>query len=374
MKFIIINADYTKFIDDLYRQNDGLINKSYNEQLKFRYGTLFGIADFYSKNLIKLGHEAIDIFPNNVYLQKQWARENNIKYSNDYFLEKFPKIYRFIKPNWYYKILLNQIKLYNPDIIYNLGMESISNSFLEKIKKENKKIKIIGQHAAVITSGMKKLDSYDLILSSLPNQVEYFRSIGVKSCYFKLGFEKSILDIIEKKEPIYDIVHIGGYGRIHNTRNSLLEKVAEKIDNIKFWGFGLKNLQDNSLIVKKMQGEAWGHKMYDILSRSKITITMHIKSVAGNYANNMSLYESTGMGVLLMVDNKENLHEIFEVGKEVVAYDSADDLVEKIEYYLSNEEERKAIAAAGQKRTLKEHTYEKRMIELIDIINNNIIF
>lgn len=374
MKFLIINTDYVKFINDIYKDNPGLLDKNYDEQLRFRYDTLFGTSDFYSKNLISIGHQAIDVFPNNVYLQKQWAKENGVHYRSNWILEKFPKIYRFIKPDWYYKILKKQINSFNPDIVYNMGMESISNSFLNKIKKENKNIKIIGQHAATITKAMNKLSSYDLILSSLPNQVKYFNDKGIKSCYFKLGFEDTILDKVTKKEPIYDVVHIGSYGRIHDTRNNLLEKVAKKNKRIKFWGFGLKNLSQDSPILKNIQGEAWGYDMYDILSKSKITITMHIKSVAGDYANNMSLYESTGMGVLLMTDNKKNLHEIFEIGKEVVVYNNDNDLAEKIDYYLKNEEERKLIALAGQKRTLRDHTYKKRMIELIEIINSNINF
>jgi spore maturation protein CgeB len=44
------------------------------------------------------------------------------------------------------------------------------------------------------------------------------------------------------------------------------------------------------------------------------------------------------------------------------------DLVEKIRYYLAHEEERSAIAHAGQERTLKDHTYLQRMKELEQII------
>ena len=44
--------------------------------------------------------------------------------------------------------------------------------------------------------------------------------------------------------------------------------------------------------------------------------------MAKSYANNMRLYEATGVGALLVTDWKENLGEMFEPGKEVVAYRS----------------------------------------------------
>lgn len=368
MKFIILNTDYLRFVENEYKNNINLNSLSYDKQLQSRYDSLFGIANFYSKNLIKLGHEAIDIFPNNHYLQKQWAKEHNVSYGKDIILQKFPKLWRIIKPDWYYKILEEQILSYKPDIIYSMGMESISSSFFRKIKRSLKSTRIIGQHAATITKAMNDLNAYDLILSSLPNQVEYFRSKGVKSEYFPLGFEATILDKLKKMEHSYDVTHIGGYGRIHNERNEILEAAAREVD-IKFWGFGLNNLTPDSPIRKNFQGEAWGIEMYNILHNSRITLTKHITVVAGNYANNMTLYEATGSGAMLLTDWKENLSELFEIDKEVATYRTVAELVEKINYYLQHDDERQQIARAGQLRTLKDHTWEKRMADLIKIIN-----
>lgn len=83
----------------------------------------------------------------------------------------------------------------------------------------------------------------------------------------------------------------------------------------------------------------------------------------------MTLFEATGIGSLLVTDFKSNLNELFEVGKEVVAYENAEDCIEKIRYYLDHESERAAIAASGQQRTLKEHTYFHRMQQLLEILN-----
>ena len=49
-----------------------------------------------------------------------------------------------------------------------------------------------------------------------------------------------------------------------------------------------------------------------------------------------------------------------------------DDLVEKARHYLAQEDERRTIAAAGQARTLREHTYELRMQELAEILRSHL--
>ena len=71
---------------------------------------------------------------------------------------------------------------------------------------------------------------------------------------------------------------------------------------------------------------------------------------------------------MLLTDAKDNLHELFSEGKEIATYRTADEAVRKIRYYLTHDDRRRAIAKAGQRRTLKDHTYEQRMREFLGII------
>ena len=69
-----------------------------------------------------------------------------------------------------------------------------------------------------------------------------------------------------------------------------------------------------------------------------------------------------------MTESAPNLADFFEPGKEVVSYDGPDDLVDKLRHYLEHDDERRAIAEAGQMRTLRDHTYAKLMARLADIL------
>ena len=86
----------------------------------------------------------------------------------------------------------------------------------------------------------------------------------------------------------------------------------------------------------------------------------------------MRLFEATGMGSLLLTDKKNNLNKLFEIDKEIVTYSCKEEALEKVKYLLENPKKLSEIALAGQERTLKDHTYEIRMKELIEIIKQYI--
>ncbi len=86
----------------------------------------------------------------------------------------------------------------------------------------------------------------------------------------------------------------------------------------------------------------------------------------------MRLYEATGVGTCLLTDWKENLSELFDPGREVVTYKNTDEAIEKVRYLLDHESERTAIAAAGQRRTLRDHTANQRAGAFAEIIRREL--
>jgi len=50
----------------------------YEERMRLRVESLFGVADFFSSNLRSFGHGAFDVHANNEPMHKAWARERGI--------------------------------------------------------------------------------------------------------------------------------------------------------------------------------------------------------------------------------------------------------------------------------------------------------
>jgi spore maturation protein CgeB len=106
--------------------------------------------------------------------------------------------------------------------------------------------------------------------------------------------------------------------------------------------------------------------MYAVLARSRLTLNTH-GIVSGSDANNLRLFEATGMGALLVTDHRRNLGELFDAGTEVVTYRDPGEAAAVVNYYLDHPLEAARIAAAGQARTLREHTWADRMAQLVTL-------
>ncbi len=355
---LIVDTYYPAFLASLYARLPELGRASYAEQWRRLMDQCFGTADFYSMNLSRLGHEATEVVVNARELQMQWARERGFR---------LPLALRWwkrrgvpipwVSRDWFHSVLLAQIRSLQPDVIHFQDPNAIDPAFLRELRPYVRRI--TAQIASPIPP-RADFSGYDLVFSSLPHFVETFRRAGLRSEVLGLGFEPSLLGRIPHGEP-RDIVFVGGLSRAHADRIELLETLAERRP-FEWWGYGAERLPPRSPLRRGYRGPAWGLEMYERLRTARITLNVHI-GVAGRYANNMRLYEATGVGSLLLTDWKENLGELFEPGREVAAFRSAGECVELIDHYLSHEEERAAVARAGQVRTLRDHTYERRMGE-----------
>lgn len=374
MRILIVDTYYDAFLTDFHAQRRKPGFASYADGWRALMDECFGTADYYSSNLRTLGHEAAEIVANDYSLQSHWAREHGMAVGSGYQwklgrqYKVIPRLRSVPDKSLFYPILKAQVKEFRPDVLYIQDMVDIDPTFLRVIKAEVPSIKLVVGQIACAISMDADVSCYDLILSSLPHYVQRYREGGTHSEYFRIGFESSILAKLAAPQHRFDLVHIGGYSAVHRERNELLEYLLRQGAPLECWGYGVQSLPDNSPIRDHYRGEAWGLDMYRIRHDSRIVVSRHVASVASHYANIMTLYEATGVGSLLLIDQRSDLNTLFEAGREVAVYNSPEECGELCDYYLSHEAERAAIAAAGQARTLREHTYFHRMQELVEIL------
>lgn len=77
-------------------------------------------------------------------------------------------------------------------------------------------------------------------------------------------------------------------------------------------------------------------------------------------------FEVPGAGGFLMTENADHLGSFYVAGKEIIVFDTIEDLTRKIRYFLRHPEERNGIAGAGHVRTRGEHTYHHRFTVLLE--------
>jgi spore maturation protein CgeB len=370
MRFLIVDADYPWFLDWLYARHPGLEKESYEKQMLARGESLFACGLSYSSNLRKLGHEADQIFVNNEHLQTAWAREHGLKIDTPWQFRMrrglVPWLSRVKDPNWLYDILTAQIEHYKPDVLFNNWMQ-LSTAYFRGVKPSLRLL--VGSHGSPLPKD-REFGVYDLVLSVVENFVDYFRREGVNSELLRLAFEPAVLERLNGAEQSIPVSFVGQLSRHHASRQHWLEYLSQQIP-LHVWAPSTDDLREGSPVIHCHRGSAWGIEMYEVFRKSAMTLNHHI-DVAAAYAGNARLFEATGVGTLLVTDWKRNLHEMFEPGKEVICYRTAEECAELIQYYLEHDDEREAIARAGQQRTLHDHTYYNRMQEFADIVQKHL--
>ena len=328
--------------------------------MTFRFGT----SDAYSHNLRSLGWDAQEIIANSPLLQSAWAHEHDVSLSRRLAtvphsaLSRVPGLRSVSRllPSLH-RVLEAQVEATRPDVIYFQDLNFAPPQLLERCRRYTKMV--VGQIASPLPPA-PVLRSYDLIFSSLPNQVEQIRSLGVPSEFLAIGFDERVLDEIIVDQRDLPLTFVGGVSRHHSATLPLLSKLSESPSDLQIFGYGGDQLPTNLQALH--QGESWGADMYRVLLRSQITLNRHIDIAQGN-ANNMRLFEATGCGALLLTDKARNLREYFS-DDEVLSYSSPTDARDLVKWAQHQPELAREMADRAQRRTLTEHSYLSRMKDL----------
>ena len=407
MKLVKITTAYSLYLKKFYLKNPKIKSETYKKQKAALDYDSFGLSDYWKNALEPLGYSVTEILANAEPLQKKWAEENGVKYSEN---------------NWLLDITESQIIKESPDILFIVDYSTFKYNWIKEIREKCPCIRLVLGWCGAPFNDKTVFKAYDVVLSCIPELVFQFQKMGHQSEHIHHAFDPRILDRINlENEAKIDFSFVGSIVRgneFHIERERILEELVTKIDvkiftsaaevslteNIKAvlrgglydgvqilkkMGFSKSTLlsipivkkvanwkarpvkQTNSKLKPYMRPAVFGIEMFQTLRNSKITFNNHI-DISPRSASNMRLWEATGVGTCLITDWKENIHDLYEVDKEIVTYRSAEECLEKAKWLLEHPIEREAIAKAGQTRCLKDHTYAQRARKLDDIIRTRL--
>jgi hypothetical protein len=364
VRVAVVDTYYPAFLAAHYAARPGLAARSYEDQLRALMERSFGTSDAYSHELRGYGHEAQEFVVNCPELQARWAAEHGGARLSGRLLSLPGRAGAVARHRFLHEVARLQLEALDPQVVYVQDLWFFNRGELDRLRREDRLV--VGQIASAPPPA-DLLRGFDLITTSFPHYVERFRAGGVDSEYFPIAFDERVLERLPAVEDDVGLAFVGGLNpSVHPGGVALLERLAARLP-LEVWGYGGDALPSTSRLRARWRGEAWGLDMYATLARARICLNRHIEAAEG-YANNMRLFESTGVGSLLVTEAAPNLHELFEPDREVVTYQDEDDLVANVQHYLEHEDERAEIAAAGHARTLREHTYRRRIAELADLL------
>lgn len=212
---------------------------------------------------------------------------------------------------------------------------------------------------------------FDLIVSSA-NIFPHFKSknrpkkfLEVPPAYNPKIFKKYEFTDTTNSKYKYDVLFIGSVSNIHSNRWDILELVSNKYKNFAFYGYGIENVPSRYTFIKNYRGEVWTHEYARIVNTSKIVLNLFLNDYDKLESGiNQRAFEIPACGSFQLCEYIPNLEAFFTFGKNIEIFKNKDELIEKIAYYLSHENERNMIAFNGYQIAQK-HTYETQLKQIL---------
>ena len=140
---------------------------------------------------------------------------------------------------------------------------------------------------------------------------------------------------------------------------------------LRLWGISLATRRIELLrLIQREFSNAWiGQAFLDEMARVYSAVRVVFNRSVRNDIN-MCVFEALACGSLLVTNalGENGLAELFQDGVHLVTYADADELRDKIRFYLSHETVRERIAAAGGAEALANHTYSERMQQILQVV------
>jgi spore maturation protein CgeB len=111
-----------------------------------------------------------------------------------------------------------------------------------------------------------------------------------------------------------------------------------------------------------------------IYASSGISLNVHSSSSGDTMPGerdylNARTFEIPGSGGVQLVDQRDELARYYEPGREILTYESAEELADKVRYYLGHSTEAEKVAENGFRATETRHLYRHRIEHALALIN-----
>lgn len=196
---------------------------------------------------------------------------------------------------------------------------------------------------------------YDWVVTTKPFELENYRNCGAREISFVLqGFDPRFISYGQKPENAQhwasDVCFVGHCQPHYAAR---LRAASEAVGRLRIWGQGWPQyVKRNNWARPYVCGNgAWGENYLRVLANTKIALGLLGKHIPETTTTRT--FEIPAMGIFLLAERTDDHLALFDEGKEAEFFGDDDELKDKIRFYLSNDEAREKIAAAGRERCLR---------------------
>lgn len=295
------------------------------------------------------------------------------------------------------KIILEEIEdlKINPDVILVLKGLELHPDTLEIIKKKYPEATTVNWLFDKYVGGMEVwknkqyiefIKQFDYFLCSLKGTSDRLKNVGLTNTYWlpeatSLEYNgRTYLNHFQQEKYGEDISFVGTLGLVefHKYRLPVLKQIAKEGYRMKIWGEIACDwrLIPNEIRNYHMTESAINEKHSKVVQCSKINlgIDQDHKLELGQSAR---MYRVMSAGGFYFTNYVPKLETMFKINKDgelptddldLVVYYSYEDLLNKLDWLLENNEIREKIAMNGMKKVIENHTFTHRCEKLLNMI------
>ena len=213
------------------------------------------------------------------------------------------------------------------------------------------------------------LPLYDLFCTHTLAAVPYLRKLGCSSpLYVPLAADPFLhhpltLTPADVKEFGCDLVFVGNWRPEHEQLLAALEGFDLAIWGPSYWG---KHARQGSWVRSRWRGRPLLTGVEYAKAHLAAKIALDPIDPLNMPSHNMRLFEVAACSVFSLVTRTEEVQSLFQEGENVVCFENADELVDKVRYYLAHPEERQRIAQGAYNHVIHGgHTYVDRVRAIV---------
>jgi hypothetical protein len=220
----------------------------------------------------------------------------------------------------------------------------------------NDKEHFVGKVRGGLAFGSRDISPFfDLCWTSTADALKKYCVEGALPVYLPEGANPAIHRPFGESAKTIDVSFVG---QRYGNRPETISRLKKEGIEVETFGYGWPN------------GPLSTEEMIRIYSKSRINLGFG--GVEGHdeiFCLKGRDFEIPMSGGFYLTEYHAELENVYDLGKEIAVYRGFDDLVGKIHWLLEHPEEADIIRAAGHRRALAEHSWEKRFEKIFSLMN-----
>jgi len=233
-------------------------------------------------------------------------------------------------------------------VVCNAGGLSFRPEIAEQLRRSRCLLGIALSDPDVYRNTTRRIAAnFDRFLTNAPDLVADYRKLGVHAEPLDIGTNPDFFRPADPRPSLKCDVLI--LGRAHPDRIDPVRSLVARFD-VHVYGEGW---EDHGI---ESRGIISGDDVLAALSSAAMTIVFS-RTPAGHSIVKVGLFDFLAAGALVVTNRDPVVSSLLTFGQEIVGFDSVDDLLTRVKYYLRHQEAAERIRQSGRARVLRDHTW-----------------